>query len=120
MTISKLKTFVSTNYVGIIMLVLALLSIIGLIVFSVKSNVSSSTQKDENNYKELLKEVKVLNSKVDSIELKRDTLYKVINSSKTKIKYIDKWYEKNYIDITNQPVTNDVEFFKNYISEANK
>lgn len=61
-----------------------------------------------------------IDSKVDTIKIKEieyinDSIKIVIDSSKTKIKYIDNWYEKELIDITNQSISADIEFFTNYL-----
>lgn len=63
------------------------------------------------------------NKHINPVDTKVDTVFKhindsiivIIDSSNTKIKYINNWYEKELIDITNQSVAADVEFFTKYL-----
>ena len=73
-----------------------------------------------DNYQELIHDLDSLSSKLDSVLLERDSLIQVIDTSKANVEYIDKWYEKALIDITNQSVASDVQFFTNYISQTDK
>lgn len=73
-----------------------------------------------NNYQELIHDLDSISSKLDSLLLERDSLIQVIDSSKANVEYIDKWYEKALIDITNQSIASDVVFFTEYLSETDK
>lgn len=77
-------------------------------------------QQPNNNYQELIHDLDSLNSKLDSLLLERDSLTQVIDSSKANVEYINKWYEKTLIDITNQSIASDVVFFTEYISKTDK
>lgn len=81
--------------------------------------------KDENtsvnpDYQNLTNKIDSLNVELNLLKLQRDSLLNVIDSSKVKVEVIENWYEKELVDITNQPIAADVEFFSNYISEVNK
>lgn len=70
---------------------------------------SASTTKIDS----LIKESEYLNTKIDSlneIKTKKDSVIITITKS----------YEKDFITISNQPISNDVLFFTNYLSEDNK
>lgn len=72
------------------------------------------------NYEELVNHIDSLNNKISLLELKRDSLHNVIDSSKVKVDVIEHWYEKELTDITNQSITSDVVFFTEYLSEVSK
>lgn len=72
------------------------------------------------DYQNLTNKIDSLNVELNLLELQRDSLLNVIDSSKVKVEVIENWYEKELVDITNQPIAADVEFFSNYISEVNK
>lgn len=81
--------------------------------------------KDENtsvnpDYQNLTNKIDSLNVELNLLKLQRDSLLNVIDSSKAKVEVIENWYEKELVNITNQPIAADVEFFSNYISEVNK
>ena len=61
-----------------------------------------------------------LNKEVRKLEITNDSLISVITNSKGKIDTINNWYEKEFINITNQPIANDVVFFTEYLSEVGK
>ena len=61
-----------------------------------------------------------LNIAIINVEHERDSLQLVIDSSKYKIKVVEHWYEKEFIDITNQSIADDVLFYSNYLSETSK
>lgn len=77
-------------------------------------------EKKQPDYEELIRYINFLNNEVHYLELERDSLYSVIDSSKSRINIIERWYEKELIDITNQPVADDVVFFSEYLSEIGK
>lgn len=72
------------------------------------------------DYQNLTNKIDSLNVELNLLQLQRDSLLNVIDSSKVKVEVIENWYEKELVDITNQPIAADVEFFSNYISEVNK
>lgn len=81
---------------------------------------------DKNNvvdvdYEEILKN---LNFKNDSLEIINeqlthsiDSLLLIENKIDSNIHYINKYYEKELINITNQSIGSDVRFFSKYLSE---
>ena len=77
-------------------------------------------EEKQPDYEELIRYINFLNNEVHCLELERDSLYSVIDSSKSRINVIERWYEKELIDITNQPVADDVVFFSEYLSEIGK
>ena len=72
------------------------------------------------NYEELVNHIDSLNSEISLLELERDSLHNVIDSSKVKVDVIEHWYEKELTDITNQSIADDVVFFTEYLSEVGK
>lgn len=78
------------------------------------------TPTKESNYEELVNHIDSLNNEISLLELKRDSLHNVIDSSKVKVDVIEHWYEKELTDITNQSITSDVVFFTEYLSEVGK
>lgn len=80
--------------------------------------------KDENtsvnpDYQNLTNKIDSLNVELNLLKLQRDSLLNVIDSSKAKVEVIENWYEKELVDITNQPIAADVEFFSNYLKQNN-
>lgn len=74
-----------------------------------------------------IKELSSLNGKNDSLSMKNDSLLLQIDSLKSLDKEVEKEiitieqaYEKEFIDIINQPVAADVEFFTNYLREVSQ
>lgn len=65
----------------------------------------------------LLLKLDSLNRVTDSIRLISDSLQQQIDSSKNKIVIIEKEYEKEYIDITNASIADDIRFFSDYLSK---
>lgn len=78
------------------------------------------TKESIPNYEELVNHIDSLNSEISLLELKRDSLHNVIDSSKVKVDVIEHWYEKELTDITNQSIADDVVFFTEYLSEVGK
>ena len=81
--------------------------------------------KDENtsinpDYQNLTNKIDSLNVELNLLKLQRDSLLNVIDSSKAKVEVIENWYEKELVDITNQPIASDVVFFTEYLSQADK
>lgn len=73
-----------------------------------------------SDYQSLINGIDSLNIELDILKLQNDSLRSIIDSSKVKVKVIEHWYEKELSDITNQSIANDVVFFTEYLSEANK
>lgn len=61
-----------------------------------------------------------LNNELEVIKQERDALYELVDSSQAKVEVIENWYEKELVNITNQPIASDVVFFTEYLSEAGK
>ena len=71
----------------------------------------------EEEYRELVLDIDSLSSHINNITKERDSLSLVIDTAKSKVVIIEKKYEKDYIDITNQSIRDDIEFFSNYLSQ---
>lgn len=71
----------------------------------------------EEEYRELVLDIDSLSSHIDNITKERDSLSLVIDTAKSKVVIIEKKYEKDYIDITNQSIRDDIGFFSNYLSQ---
>lgn len=71
----------------------------------------------EEEYRELVLDIDSLSSHIDNITKERDSLSLVIDTAKSKVVIIEEKYEKDYIDITNQSIRDDIEFFSNYLSQ---
>lgn len=71
----------------------------------------------EEEYRELVLDIDSLSSHIDNITKERDSLSLVIDTAKSKVVIIEKKYEKDYIDITNQSIRDDIKFFSNYLSQ---
>lgn len=78
------------------------------------------TKNPQPNYKELVGRIDSLNNEISWLKSEKDSLRKVIDSSKVRVDVIEHWYEKEFTDITNQSIANDVVFFTEYLSEAGK
>lgn len=72
------------------------------------------------SYQELINKVDSLNGELRELQLERDSLKGSIDSSKVRVEIIENWYEKELINITNQPIASDVKFFSEYLSENSK
>lgn len=71
-----------------------------------------------NDYKELVHSIDSLSSYITEINKTNDSLRSVIDTTKLKIIINQKEYEEDFVNITNQPIGNDIEFFSNYLSES--
>lgn len=81
-----------------------------------RKNVQTSPNED---YKELMHDIDSLNTHIDSIINKiNDSLRSTVDTAKVKIIKNKEKYEADYIDITNQPLGDDVKFFSDYLSES--
>lgn len=74
-----------------------------------------------------MEELSSLNGKNDSLNMKNDSLLFQIDSLKSLDREVEKEiitikeaYEKEFVDIINQPVAADVEFFTNYLREVSQ
>ena len=72
------------------------------------------------NYVKLERTIDSLNNEVNILKLQRDSITYSIKSSEVKIITNNHYYEKKLVDISNQPVASDVQFFTNYLSETSK
>lgn len=97
---------------------LIVLLIVGLIVYNWFS--PRKEVKPIPNYQELVNDIDSLNKELSLLQLERDSLHNMVDSSKAKVEVIERWYEKDLIDITNQSIADDVVFFTEYLSEVGK
>ena len=72
------------------------------------------------DYEELIQNIDSLSSCIETINKEKDSLRMVIDTTKSKIDTINYWYEKELINITNQPIRDDVKFFSEYLSKTHK
>ena len=101
-------------FCSLVALVCIVVTIVLMIEFYVPKDKGLRT---EEEYKELVQDIDSLSSHINNITKERDSLSTVIDTAKAKVVIIEKKYEKNYIDITNQSIGDDIEFFSNYISQ---
>lgn len=80
-----------------------------------RKNLPTSPSED---YKELVRDIDSLNNHISSINKVNDSLRNAVDTAKVKIIKIREKYEADYIDITNQPLGDDVKFFSDYLSES--
>lgn len=80
------------------------------------------TGEDTQPYKD---QIELLIKQNDSLKVvaldltnKADSLRGEIKDADSVIIEIDNWYEKELVNITNQPIAADVEFFTNYLSKV--
>lgn len=73
-----------------------------------------------SNSDSVLKIVDSLNVELDYLRMEKAELLEKIDTSKVKIKVIEKWYEKKRDIILTQPTDSDCMFFSNYLSEKFK
>lgn len=99
-------------------LLVALICIVATMVLMDKFYVPKDKEpRTEEEYKELVQDIDSLSSQINNIIKERDSLSLVIDTAKAKVVIIEKKYEKDYIDITNQSIRDDIEFFSNYLSQ---
>lgn len=90
--------------------------IIGIVIASIYFNSTNKTIIDQDLTSEFDSLVRL-----DSLnKVVIDSLYTLIDSSSVKIQYIEVEYEKKLDTITDQSVSADIEFFRNYLSDFNK
>lgn len=80
-----------------------------------RKNLPTSPSED---FKELVRDIDSLNNHISSINKVNDSLRNAVDTTKVKIIKIREKYEADYIDITNQPLGDDVKFFSDYLSES--
>lgn len=80
-----------------------------------RKNLPTSPSED---YKELVRDIDSLNNHISSINKVNDSLRNAVDTTKVIIIKIREKYEADYIDITNQPLGDDVKFFSDYLSES--
>jgi hypothetical protein len=80
-----------------------------------RKNLPTSPSED---YKELVRDIDSLNNHISSINKVNDSLRNAVDTTKVKTIKIREKYEADYIDITNQPLGDDVKFFSDYLSES--
>lgn len=95
--------------------------IIGLIlccVFIYKQlHIKETNYIESDRNSQLIHTIDSLNLCVKDLYKERDSLIHVIDTTKTEITIIEKEYEKEYIDVTNQSIGDDIKFFSEYISK---
>lgn len=94
------------------------LILIGLVFYLIYNNSKTTTPSPE--YQSLIEKIDSLNTELNILKLQKDSLLNVIDTSKVKVKVIERWYEKELTDITNQSISDDVVFFTKYLSEVNE
>lgn len=98
-------------------LLVALICIVATMVLMDKFYVPKDKGLRTEEYRELVLDIDSLSSHIDNIAKERDSLSLVIDTAKSKVVIIEKKYEKDYIDIINQSIRDDIEFFSNYLSQ---
>ena len=92
--------------IGVVSIILILLMVIFLL----------RKEKPIKPYVDLQQELIKLDSQIDSLESKRDTLINQISISKIEVQNIEKWYEETRTVINNQSTDSDIVFFSKYLS----
>ena len=69
------------------------------------------------DYSKLNTTIQTLSNNIDSMKNEQKYLKESIIKSKTRVIVLNKEYEKKLIDITNQPILSDCQFFSNYLSK---
>lgn len=72
---------------------------------------------DDTQYEQVIDS---LNKEVNKLVVTNDSLQLVIDTAKAKVEVINHWYEKTFVDITNQSIADDVRFFADYVSKVDK
>lgn len=98
-------------------LLVGLICIVSTMVLMDRYYVPKGVQPNKD-YEELIENIDSLSSHVESLNKEKDSLQMVIDTTKSKIDTINHWYEKELIDIVNQPIGDDVRFFSDYLSKT--
>lgn len=56
--------------------------------------------------------------RLDTIYIRKDSILNLIKENQSNLNSLDSIYKKNYIRITNQSVSEDLEFFTNYLDSV--
>lgn len=99
-------------------LLIALICIVSTMTVMDKFYSKPCPELPNDDYKELVHSIDSLNNHISLIIKTNDSLKVVIDTTKSKIVIIQKEYEEDFIDITNQSIGDDIEFFSNYLSES--
>ena len=66
-----------------------------------------------------VEQLSILDSLLLEVSAERDSLLSKIDTTKTKIVYVKEKYKEEYLDVANQSIGYDIEFFSKYLSENN-
>lgn len=99
----------------IYLLIIGVICIAGISLF-LNSHFDKVQSNEED--KEFIKELDSLSSRIETISKERDSLEHIISNTESKIDTINYWYEKELVNITNQPIRDDVKFFSDYLSQT--
>lgn len=99
--------------------ILRILVVLLIAILSITSYRSNPPDLEEYNQKiEQLKEKNLeLDTVIRELEIQLDSLSVQVAGVDSSIILVENWYEKKLIDIIDQPIAADVEFFTNYLSE---
>lgn len=106
------------KYLGPVILVIV--GVICILISIYNFNRKKAPIKQEPNYTELKRTIDSLNNKVAVLKVKNDSISHSIKDSKIRTVIKTKEYEKKLVDVTNQPVAFDIQFFTDYLSKAAK
>ena len=102
----------------VLYLLIALICIAGTMTIMDRVYRKNLPTSPSDDYKELVRDIDSLNNHISSINKINDSLRNAVDTTKVKIIKIREKYEADYIDITNQPLGDDVKFFSDYLSES--
>lgn len=119
MNIEKVKSWL-TNSKEVAWIVLVIVILITICVLFKGSKTQVPVAAPNPTYQQLVHKVDSLKDEINILTLQRDSIVSTIHTSDYKVRTINHWYEKKFIDISNQPVAADIRFFSEYISQANK
>lgn len=93
-----------------------IIGVVGVILVLLTAIFLLRKEKPIKSYVDLQQELIKLDSQIDSLESKRDTLINQISISKIEVQNIEKWYEETRAVINNQSTDSDIVFFSKYLS----
>ena len=93
-----------------------IIGVVGVILVLLMAIFLLRKEKPIKPYVDLQQELIKLDSQIDSLESKRDTLINQISISKIEVQNIEKWYEETRAVINNQSTDSDIVFFSKYLS----
>ena len=114
------KVISTTNSKEVAWIVLVIVILITICVLFKGSKTQVPVTAPNPTYQQLVHKVDSLKDEINILTLQRDSIVSTIHTSDYKVRTINHWYEKKFIDINNQPVAADIRFFSEYISQANK